>query len=246
MSRESYDEIAAVYATDMGQSMAFDDIGYYRALCLQRGGRTLELGCGTGRILLPLLQSGVDIVGVDQSPGMLAQLQQDAQALQLQPQVSLGALTTFSTPPCHTVLAPYSVVTYLTDVDQLAAFFQAARQALATAGLLVLDTFIPRPVTSFTEFRLDYRRPHQDQILQREKRITTLNGCNRIERRYSLLDLAGQLTRSWTTVDVIRPWSETELVSIATRAGFRLVAKHGDFTDHCGTNDQFTILHFSR
>ena len=80
MSRESYDRIAAVYATDMGQSMAFDDIGYYRALCQQRGGRTLELGCGTGRILLPLLASGIDIAGIDQSPGMLGQLQQDAKA----------------------------------------------------------------------------------------------------------------------------------------------------------------------
>ena len=56
MSQESYNKIAAVYSTDMGQSMAFDDVGYYRRLCSERGGHTLELGCGTGRILLPLLQ----------------------------------------------------------------------------------------------------------------------------------------------------------------------------------------------
>ena len=38
----SYDAIAAVYATDMGQSMPFDDVGYYRAVCARQGGRALE------------------------------------------------------------------------------------------------------------------------------------------------------------------------------------------------------------
>ncbi|MES2605657.1 MAG: methyltransferase domain-containing protein [Pseudomonadota bacterium] len=246
MSSESYDQIAAVYATDMGQSMAFDDISYYRALCQQRGGRALGLGCGTGRILLPLLQSGINIAGVDQSPGMLAQLRTDAQALHLQPDVSQGTLTDFSTPPCNTVLAPYSVVTYLTDESQLAAFFHTAQQALDADGLLVVDTFIPRPVTSFTDFRLDYRRPHQQQTLQREKRIMALGSCNRIERRYSLLDAAGAVEKSWTTVDVIRPWTEGELVAAATAAGFALVAKHGDFRQGSSANDQFVVLHFAR
>ena len=31
-------------------------------------GRTLDIGCGAGRIALPLQQNGVDVVGIDQSP----------------------------------------------------------------------------------------------------------------------------------------------------------------------------------
>ena len=245
MSRESYDRIAAVYATDMGQSMAFDDIGYYRSLCQQRGGRTLELGCGTGRILLPLLASGIDIAGIDQSPGMLGQLQQDAKALRLQPEVSLGSLTAFTTPPCNTILAPYAVVTYLCDVSQLAAFFLAVKQSLAADGMLVVDTFIPRPVQSFSDFRQDYRRPHQGGILQREKRITVAGDCNRIERRYTVMDAAGLVEQSWTTLDEIRPWTEAELVNSAIANGFCVVANHGNYTAHRTANDQFVTLHFA-
>lgn len=245
MSRESYELIAKVYATDMGQSMAFDDVGYYRALCLARGGHTLELGCGTGRILLPLMHSGIDIAGVDQSPAMLAELQLQAQALQLQPALSLGTLTAFSTLPCHTILAPYSVVTYLTDVMQLALFFRAVRQGLAPAGMLVLDTFVPRPIIAFTGFRLDYQRPHQGRILQREKRITGQDGCNRIERRYSLLDTNGGLERSWLTVDVIRPWTGTELREAARAEGFTLIATHGDFTTSAVIDPQFVVQHYA-
>jgi ubiquinone/menaquinone biosynthesis C-methylase UbiE len=32
----------------------------------------LELGCGTGRVLLPVAAAGLDVVGLDQSPAMLA------------------------------------------------------------------------------------------------------------------------------------------------------------------------------
>ncbi len=245
MSRVSYDRIAAVYATDMGQSMAFDDIGYYRALCQQRGGRTLELGCGTGRILLPLMASGIDIAGIDQSPGMLGQLQQDAKALRLQPEVSLGSLTAFTTPPCNSILAPYAVVTYLTDASQLAAFFLAVEQSLVADGMLVVDTFIPRPVQSFSDFRQDYRRPHQGGILQREKRITVAGDCNRIERRYTVMDAAGLVEQSWTTLDEIRPWTEAELVNSAIANGFCVVANHGNYTANRTANDQFVTLHFA-
>ncbi len=244
MSRASYDQIATVYSTDMGQSMAFDDVGYYLRLCEARGGHTLELGCGTGRILLPLLHSGIDIAGVDQSPGMLAQLQLEAKALHLQPQVSLGMLAAFSSPPCRTVLAPYSVVTYLTDEKQLCDFFTATRQALTADGLLVLDTFVPRPVESFTEFKLDYRREHQGRILQREKRITVMSNTNRIERRYTLLELDGAVVRTWITEDVIRPWLASELAQHATACGLTLAAHHGNFTDTVNADDQFVVLHF--
>ena len=245
MSRESYDRIAAVYATDMGQSMAFDDIGYYRDLCHERGGRTLELGCGTGRILLPLLQSGIAISGIDQSPGMLKQLQQDAQALGLQPDVSFGSLTAFSSSPYRTILAPYSVVTYLTNGAELATFFKTVKKALSANGLLVVDTFIPRPVQSFSDFRQDYRRPHAGGTLQREKRITLLGECNRIERRYTVLDAMGIELDSWTTLDEIRPWTEAELIQAASTNGFSVAAAHGNFSANRSASDQFVTLHFA-
>ena len=247
MSRESYDQIARVYATDMGQSMAYDDVGYYLQLCKTRGGRCLELGCGTGRILLPLLKNGVDIHGIDQSPGMLEELQRLAAEQHLQPNVSLGTLTDFHADrPCSTILAPYSVVTYLTQPDSLHAFFSRVDSALASDGVFVIDTFIPRELTAFSEFRLDYRRPHEGGILQREKRIQKVAACNRIERRYTLLDDMDQVIRTWITLDLIRPWTEAELVFAATEQGFALAEKVFDFSATPASNPQFVVLHFRK
>ena len=247
MSRESYDQIASVYATDMGQSMAYDDVGYYLQLCKGRGGRCLELGCGTGRILLPLFKNGIDIHGIDESPGMLAELQRLAAEQQIQPDVSIGTLTDFVTDSlCSTILAPYSVITYLTDATLLHAFFCAVSKALTADGLLLIDTFIPRELTAFSEFRLDYRRPHQGGILQREKRIQKEGPCNRIERRYTLLSHTGQVQRSWITLDVIRPWTETELVTAAHEHEFSLAEKVFDFSSSPAINPQFVVLHFRK
>jgi SAM-dependent methyltransferase len=246
MSKASYDQIATVYATDMGQSMAFDDVGYYRQLCQGRAGATLELGCGTGRILLPLLASGVDIEGVDQSPGMLQQLQSSAQQLGLNPNTHLGSLTDFSVSRAfNTVLCPYSVLTYLTTAAELTACLQRIKQVLAPQGLLVLDTFIPKDVTPFDDFRLDYRRPHGSDILQREKRIAKQGDCNQIERRYTLFNADGSTERTWLTYDLIRPYTETELVQSATAQGFTCAARCYDFEQQTSASPQFVVLHLS-
>jgi SAM-dependent methyltransferase len=50
------------------------DVAHYRRLAKVIGGPILDLGCGTGRVLLPLLRDGHDVVGVDASAPMLARL----------------------------------------------------------------------------------------------------------------------------------------------------------------------------
>jgi len=49
-----------------------DDVRFYATLADERGGPILDLGCGTGRLMLPLLRAGHVVVGVDRAPAMLA------------------------------------------------------------------------------------------------------------------------------------------------------------------------------
>jgi hypothetical protein len=57
VAESAYDSIAGLCDRHGCASMPFIDVGHYRKLCLRKGGRVLELGCGTGRILLPLLDA---------------------------------------------------------------------------------------------------------------------------------------------------------------------------------------------
>jgi SAM-dependent methyltransferase len=217
----SYDAIADVYATDMGQSMPFDDVGWYRDLCLQRGGRTLELGCGTGRILIELLRSGIDAIGADRSLPMLKRLRVDAAKVDVAPALlQMDIVKPALSGWFRTILLPYSLITYVTDALQAAALAAELGNLLEPGGCLVFDAFVPQPVSSFADFRRDYRRPHGDGELERHKRITAnADGTNRIERRYIVLARGGAVTADFSTDETIRPYTASDLTAFGEAGG---------------------------
>ncbi len=51
-----------------------DDIAFYKEKAKESGGPILELGCGTGRVTIPLLEEGNEVWGLDLSADMLSQL----------------------------------------------------------------------------------------------------------------------------------------------------------------------------
>ena len=237
----SYDAIAEVYATDMGQRMPFDDVGWYRQQCITRGGRALELGCGTGRILLELLAAGVDAIGADRSLPMLQRLRRDAAARGIEARVAQMDLRQLAlVGDFQVILAPYSLITYLTEPEVVVAALMRMRSLLARDGRIVLDAFIPQPVESFSDFRLDYRRPHGDQTLERHKRITAnADGTNRIERRYRLLAADGSLREEFHTDETICPYTPSAIAAHGEAAGLRVESWTFDYGATAGTNFRF-------
>jgi SAM-dependent methyltransferase len=67
-----WDDYAAFYDWENARTVGRRDVAFWRGVAQRAGGRTLELGCGTGRVLLPLAKAGVSIVGIDRSEPMLA------------------------------------------------------------------------------------------------------------------------------------------------------------------------------
>lgn len=65
-----YDKIARFY--DLTHADLTADREKVVALATAVSGPVLELGCGTGRLMLPLARTGVVITGVDNAPAMLA------------------------------------------------------------------------------------------------------------------------------------------------------------------------------
>ncbi|MBL0164113.1 MAG: methyltransferase domain-containing protein [Xanthomonadales bacterium] len=243
-----YDATAEYYSTDMGSSMPFDDVGWYRELCRQRGGRVLELGCGSGRILLELLASGIDVTGIDRSMAMLRQLRLAADQRQLRPrvvQMDMRALCLVQ--QFDVILAPYSLITGFCDTREAISMLVQLRKLLTTNGCLVIDAFVPRPTELYTDFHLDYRRPHGDNILQREKRIDRFDdGCHRIFRRYTLLDSSSQVANRFTTAETIRPYSAGEIDQLAKAAELSVSSWHYDYgSKDCESSAQFAtaLLH---
>lgn len=232
----NYDLIARFYDVDMAQNMPFDDAGFYAERCAAAVGPVLELGCGNGRILLRLLARGIDARGVDASARMLAELRRKADEQRLAVHVEqmdirhLRLARQFAV-----ILCPYSLVTYVTDEDDLRALMQGVRAHLAPGGRLLIDAFVPRPVQTFSDFRLDYRRPFGEATLVRYKRIEALGPqLNRIERRYQVVDARGEILEQVEVAEIIRPFSPPQLRELCAAAGLQVEAEWLDYGQGAG------------
>src|SRR6516162_2721962 len=73
-------------------------LDFYVALAREANGPVLDIACGTGRILLPCLQAGVDIEGLDLFEPMLKTLRAKATALGLAPRLHHADMSDFSLP----------------------------------------------------------------------------------------------------------------------------------------------------
>ncbi len=222
MMAGNYDRIARFYDVDMARNMPFDDVAFYAGVCRRKDGRVLELGCGTGRILLPLLTQGIDGYGIDASGAMLQELLQRAQDRSLAARVCRMDLRALAfRRDFDTVLCPYSLVTYLTSDDDLDRALAGIRDCLNPDGLLVVDAFVPRPVAAHADFRLDYRRPFGEQVLVRWKRIAPLGPrINWIERRYQVLATDESVLEQIDIAEEIRPVDPDALRSLLALRGF--------------------------
>src|SRR5262249_16821072 len=104
------------------------DRSFYREAILHSGQPALDVGCGTGRLLLDFLAAGIAIDGVDNSPQMLALCRDKARPLGLRPQLYHQPIERLALPrTCRTIIVPSSSFQLVTDpalaAQALARFF---------------------------------------------------------------------------------------------------------------------------
>ena len=122
------------------------DLGldFYLGLAKAAKGPVLDVACGTGRIMLPCLNAGVDIEGLDLFPAMLARLQEKASAQGFSPQLHHANMAGFRLPRRYAfIMIPFNAFAHnLTTDDQLACL-RACRDHLQPNGLLAFDGHFP-------------------------------------------------------------------------------------------------------
>lgn len=236
----AYDVIAPFYDDDMGRNVGGDDIAFYRAQCRGLQGPVLELGCGTGRISLPLVRAGCTVVGIDSSIPMLQVLRRKAALLTAaeRARLRLAAMDMRDLPlrsRFAAVLCPYSAFTYLLHAADRRGMLARVRDLLAPDGAFVLDVFVPNPAVENAPRGpriFDYQRPLADgTVLERSKALSDddAEGCRTITRWYRFLAADGRTLREITTVEHCHPWAPEPLAAELAAAGFDVLEEFGDF-----------------
>jgi len=140
----SYDQIARFFDADYADYA--EDLPVLQAFARRTGGPLLELGCGTGRLLIPLAQAGYQVTGVDVSPAMLAIARAKAEAAGLAGRITLVEGDYASAPltgPYRFAFVVMNTFMHLLTQDEQLCALRHWRAHLAPAGLLLVDIFHP-------------------------------------------------------------------------------------------------------
>ena len=145
---EGWDEYAPFYDWENARTLGRRDVAFWTQVSSSVHGRVLELGCGTGRITVPLAVANVPVVGIDRSVSMLERLSQRAARRRLRHQrvtpglqAVRGDIRTlpFRSASFDAVIAPYGVLQSLLRDRDLQATLDAAVRVLRRGGLFGLD-----------------------------------------------------------------------------------------------------------
>jgi ubiquinone/menaquinone biosynthesis C-methylase UbiE len=149
----------------------WDDRFFYLDIIRQYGQPVLDVGCGTGRLLLDYLGEGIDIDGLDNSPEMLAICQAKANKMGLSPTLLLQSMETVELPRTYrTILAPSSALQLITDVktikNTLSRFFSYLQSGGAVVGSFSFGWQQGEPLDTGWELLFEKLRPEDGAIVR--------------------------------------------------------------------------------
>jgi SAM-dependent methyltransferase len=138
----AYDKIARLY--DPWSRSVVEDVPFYLDEARRSGGPVLELAVGTGRIAVPIAASGVPVVGVDLSEGMLQVARERAQEAGCELDLRYGDMRD---PPVEgtfpLVIVPFRSMLHMETDSDRRAVLRAIKRHLAADGRLIFDVFAP-------------------------------------------------------------------------------------------------------
>jgi SAM-dependent methyltransferase len=119
-------------------------VDFFRAEAQRKGGRVLELGCGTGQKLIPIAADGHPCVGLDSSPEMLAEARRKAKEHGVAVAWAEGDMRDFDLDsPFDLVFSTGNSLLHLQQAQDLVSCFQSVRRHLAAGARFLFDVFNP-------------------------------------------------------------------------------------------------------
>jgi len=239
---EGWDDYAAYYDWENAQTVGRRDIAFWSAFAQgaparRAGGRKpiLELGCGTGRVAIPVAKSGATVIGIDRSASMLARGRKRVRRAGLQSQVQLirGDIRHLPFPDktFPLVMAPYGILQSLLDEKLLSATLKEVARVLTRKGTFGLELVADLPAweeySNKTTFRSP-RGPHGKPIaLVESVRQDSKKHITRFEQEF--VEGRGKSATRKKFRLAFRTLSVPQMVQRLEKAGLQVSALLGDY-----------------
>lgn len=244
----------AEFATDGGPEAA-----YFKGLIERSGQPALDLGCGTGRLLLPYLQAGLDVDGCDYSQDMLAQCEERAKREGLSPRLYAQAMHELDLPRRYRTIFACGVVGLGGERRLTMQAMQRCFEHLRPGGTFAFNMSsrwndppawlsrlpenrqsLPEEWPSSTERKL-LADGTELEITARTVAVDPLNESQTRQLRARLWR-NGELLEEQVHTQRYEEYGKNEIVLVLERAGFNDIQIFGDFSDDPATADHKELI----
>jgi SAM-dependent methyltransferase len=240
-----------------------DELAFYRGFVERDGQPALDLACGTGRLLLPLLRAGLDVDGCDLSPDMLALCRERADYQGLAPNLYHQAFHELDLPRTYRTI-------YICDSfglggrrDHDAETLRRCFTHLAPGGALVFSHYLPTGDAEEWAFWLPQQRQQLPQPWPETGDRRRASNGDELEERVRLVDLDPLAQRRtlairaslWQAGRLVREEEHTlrenlyfcpELMLMLTQAGLTDVTVYRAYTDQLATAEDTMLVFVAR
>ena len=238
-----WDAYARFYDWENAQTVGRRDVRFWAGLAGRADGTVLELGCGTGRLSVPVARKTRRFVGIDRSAAMLRRLRARLRRARLTERASIvrgdiRALPFHADWRCRLVMAPYGMLQSLLSDDDLAATLDAVARVLAPGGTFGVDLAPGLPRWGEYDRRMSLRGP-----MSGGRRVTLIESVRQVPRHgLTIFDQEFIEThRARRTIHPIsiafRTLTVPQMVERLERAGFGVDAVLGGYREEAWSPD---------
>jgi ubiquinone/menaquinone biosynthesis C-methylase UbiE len=233
---EYYGMLAEFWDLFRGDTSTWEDRFFYLDVVKKYGQPVLDVGCGTGRILLDFMQQGIDIDGVDNSPDMLARLNQKAEKLNLNPTLYQQEMDKLSLPRKYqTILVPSSSFQLLLDAKLPPIAMDRFYEHLLPGGVLAMPfmTLWKQGEALENEFTREVVRPEDGATIRRWQyaRFDPDTDLEHTIDRYEIIRDGNVITsEEHHQSPGTRSYTQHQAVKLYQEAGFKDIQVFHEFT----------------
>ncbi len=226
--RKNYKYYSDILAQWYDELMAdeYRDIEFYKNEVKHHGGPVLDLGCGTGRILVELLKEGIQADGMDVSHDMLEVCGEKLEQNGLYSRLFHQAIEDMQTDQEYqTIIMSGGTFQQIADYSTAFHAMQKIYRALKPGGIFIVDTYIPWPEIRRTNEGAWYlgrsaQRGEEKLVINYSLSFDFMNQLQFGNYRYELYQRNKLLETQWAQL-ILKWYGREEFRRMLKGAGFQ-------------------------
>lgn len=237
--------------------MPFDDIPFYKERVPSPDAAVLELGCGTGRVLMSLASCCGYIHGLDISKAMLSICREKLRKSDIpsdRAYVETGDITNFALGrKFDLIIAPYRVFQNLETNEEVERFFGCVRKHLSSSGSCILNVFNPN--MSPDELRREWAKEQEKfhgEVFVEGRRITYYDRWAEIDPEKLILypelifrTYEGDVLKHEDVLKVpMRCYYPNEFDKLIVKLGFKVIHRWGGYANEPYGQGEELVIQF--